>query len=133
MHDRDIQKVKAIRSKSPIDWATFKKYRNSVNDDIKNAKQLYYNNAFYENEKNNRKTWSIINELTSRKQRDTRISEITLNGRTIGDSSRISQKFNNHFASIGPKLAAEIPCNNDTCRSHLEYINCADPSDNFSL
>ena len=25
MHDRDIQKIKAIRSKSPIDWATFKK------------------------------------------------------------------------------------------------------------
>ena len=28
-------------------------YRNSVNDDIKKAKQLYYNSAFYENEKNN--------------------------------------------------------------------------------
>ena len=81
MHNRDIQKIKAIRSKNPIDWATFKKYRNSVNDDIKKAKQLYYNSAFYENEKNIRKTWNIINELTSRKQRDTRInSEIKLSG-----------------------------------------------------
>ena len=66
-------------------------------------------NAFYENEKDIRKTWNIINELTSRKQKNAHINEIQLDGCIISDSPRISQEFNNHFASIGPTLAAEIP------------------------
>ena len=69
MRERDIQKIKAIRSKDPNDWAVFKTTRNSVNNDIKNARKLYYNNAFHEYKNNSKKTWSIINELTSRKQK----------------------------------------------------------------
>ena len=42
MHDRDIMKLKAIRSKNPLDWAEFKRLRNKVNSDIKTAKKLYY-------------------------------------------------------------------------------------------
>ncbi len=37
MHERDILKIKAIRSKDIYDWAAFKKARNSVNNAIKFA------------------------------------------------------------------------------------------------
>ena len=33
MHERDILKIKAIRSKDIYDWAAFKKARNSVNNE----------------------------------------------------------------------------------------------------
>ena len=41
MHDRDILKLKASRSKDANDWLQFKKCRNLVNNEIKKAKELY--------------------------------------------------------------------------------------------
>ena len=51
----------------PNDWTIFTKYRNSVNNEIKQAKDSYYVNSFRENEGNSRKTWNTINEITARK------------------------------------------------------------------
>ena len=65
-HERDILKIKAIRSKDIYDWAAFKKARNSVNNEIKFAKKAHYMNAFHENDSNVKKTWGTINELTSK-------------------------------------------------------------------
>ena len=132
MRERDIQKIKAIRSKDPNDWAVFKTTRNSVNNDIKNARKLYYNNAFHEYKNNSKKTWSIINELTSRKQKSSQIHEINRNGSIIKDSHKISEGFNEHFASIGPKLAAQIP-RNVNYRSHSDYMTNQTPSQSFVL
>ena len=39
MHERDIMKLKAIRSKNPQDWGEFKGLRNKVNSKIKIAKE----------------------------------------------------------------------------------------------
>ena len=55
MHERDILKIKAIRSKDIYDWAAFKKARNSVNNEVKLAKKAYYMKAFHENESNVKK------------------------------------------------------------------------------
>ena len=63
-YDRDVLKRKAIRSKALSDWRVFKNCRNAVNNDVKLAKEMYYKNAFHENEGNSHKTWGIINELT---------------------------------------------------------------------
>ena len=48
MHNRNILKIKAIRSKDPFDWMQFKKQRNIVNNEIRLAKQSYYHNSFNE-------------------------------------------------------------------------------------
>ena len=56
MHERDVLKIKAIRSKDICDWTAFKKARNSVNNEIKLAKKTYYMNAFHENENNMKRT-----------------------------------------------------------------------------
>ena len=39
MHERDIMKLKAIRSKNSQDWGKFKRLRNKVNSKIKIAKK----------------------------------------------------------------------------------------------
>ena len=64
MHQRDFLKIRAIQSKNPQDWSAFKKARNTVNNDIKHAKDEHYKTAFCENEKILIRTWSIINEIT---------------------------------------------------------------------
>ena len=76
MHDRDILKLKASRSKDANDWLQFKKCRNLVNNEIKKAKELYYKRALDENEGNSRQTWRIVNELTSRKTQEWKCAKV---------------------------------------------------------
>ncbi len=110
----------------------FKKARNSVNNEIKFAKKAHYMNAFHENESNLEKTWGIINELTSRKQNNSHVKEIKLNGSSISDPPGLSETFNTHFASIGPKLMEKIPCDENNC-SYLKYLNCHISGNTFEL
>jgi len=67
MHDRDILKLKASKSKDASDWLRLKQCRNQLNIDIKLAKETYYKDALHENEGDSRQTWRIVNELISRK------------------------------------------------------------------
>ena len=140
MHDRDIFKLKASRSKDANDWLQFKKCRNLVNNEIKKAKELYYKRALDENEGNSRQTWRIVNELTSRKTNNCSIKEINSNGNSIYSPPELADAFNDHFSSIGPKLASQIYSNNGP--SHLRFLEgtdkrfelkCTNPSKVFSL
>ena len=65
---------------------------------------------------------SVINDLTSRKAVNSSIRELNLNGTSISESFDLLNAFNDHFSSIGPKLANDIPLsdNNDHC--HRKYV-----------
>ena len=49
------------------------------------------------------------------------MKEFKLNGSIISNSSELSNAFNNHFSTIGPRLANEIPPNDSN--NDLIYIN----------
>jgi hypothetical protein len=74
-----------------------------------------------ENKGNPKKTWNIINELTSKNRKITQITEIDLNGDLI-DSNKIADAFNEYFSNIGPKLADNIDFNEGN-RSYLDYLS----------
>ena len=119
MHNRDILKIKASKTNDPTDWALFKKQRNTVNKQIRSAKQVYYQNSFNKHTSNCRKTWQTINELTSRKSGKPSVASLKVNGLTITNSLELSNEFNNHFANIGPKLASEINCDSGSYQRYL--------------
>ena len=108
MHNRNILKIKAIRSNDPFDWMQFKKHRNIVNNEIRLAKRSYYHNSFNEYKVNSRKTWQTINELTSRKSGKESVTSLKVNGVSTTNPTMLSNEFNNHFATIGSKLASNI-------------------------
>ena len=56
MHERDIMKLKEIRSKNPQDWGEFKRLRNKGNSNNKIAKESYYKQSFTENKNDSRRT-----------------------------------------------------------------------------
>ena len=122
MHQRDSLKLKVIRSNDPNVWLDFKKKRNTVNKEIKKAKKAYYLNEFRENTGNS-KTWKIINELTYRKHNYSQIKEISLNGSMVTCCQKLSEAFNDHFASNGSKLSNKIH-SNEGSRSFLVYLTC---------
>ena len=61
------------------------------------------------------------NELTSRRTNNTTVKEFKSNGSIISNSSELSNAFNDHFSTIGPRLANEIPPNDNN--NDLSYIN----------
>ena len=89
---------------------------------VRQAKKSYYTKALHDNEGNIRMTWCVINDLTSRKTNGPSIKEIKQNGISICNSQELATAFNHHFATVGPKLANEIPLNNNG-RTHLHYLN----------
>ena len=125
MRDRDAAKRKAVKSNDPCDWAKYKKLRNSINNRIKTAKVSYFSKAFMQFEGNSKKTWQTINELTSRRKSNDTVKELKVNDVVINNSSEISDTFNDHFSTIGPRLANEIPPigqNDDS--SYTNFITC---------
>ena len=105
--------------------------RNKVNVAIRQAKELFYKNKFSKSDGDPRKTWQVINELTSRKTGRSSVSELSLNGVSITNSTALSNAFNYHFSTIGSKLASEIPFNNGS--SFQEYISGLIISERFQL
>ena len=118
MRDRDAAKRKSMASNDPRDWAKYKKLRDTINNNIKTSKASYYSNACSQSKGNPRKTWQTIKELTSRRTNNTTVKELKLNGSVISNSSGL---FNDHFSTIGPRLANEIPQNDNN--NEVSYIN----------
>ena len=126
MDDRDIPKIKASNSNHSNDWSLFKKQRNIVNSEIRLAKQAYYQNSFNKYTGDFKKTWQTNNELTSRKSGKKSVTSISLkvNGVAITNSTVLSNQFNNHFATIGPKLAGNIDSSNSD--GYQKYLTGTD-------
>ena len=64
-----------------------------------------------------------FNELTSGVENNTRVTELKLNDAVISNLSELSNAFNDHFSTIGPRLGKEnspIAYNNS---SYINYIN----------
>ena len=118
---KNVLKVKAIRSGNACDWLIFKKRRNAVNNEIKQAKEQFFKNALRENEGNSRMTWRISNEFTSRIIHSSSVKEIKLDNNSISDPQELSSAFNDHFSSIGLKLINAIQKNGDA-PSYLDYL-----------
>ena len=76
IRDRDLAKRKAIKSNNPLDWAMYKRLRNSINGEVKSTKASYYASAFVQSNGDSRKTWQLINELTSHQKNNASVKEL---------------------------------------------------------
>ena len=102
MHRRDIIKKKAISSHDHDMWEQFKCARNQAN----NAKKRYFSNNLKASKGNPRKTWNLINELSSRNtSKSSNILEIQVDNRTISTPGDMAEAFNDHFTNIAQVLA----------------------------
>ena len=93
MRDRDVAKRKAIKSNNPQDWAMYKRLRNRINGEVKSTKASYYASAFIQSNGDSRKTWQLINELTSRQKNNASVKELKLNENSVTNSHELSNAF----------------------------------------
>jgi len=107
MHQRDFYHRKALKSKASHHWSRYKKLSNYVNREIKRCKSEYYTTLITENKSNPSALWKTLNDITSRKER-TPISCIEADGVQYFDRKSISKILNDHFSTIGTKLAQKL-------------------------
>ena len=99
----------AIQENSATAWQRYKQARNEVNNTIKSAKKQYFTHNLEVNKLNPRKTWKLIDDLTSHKNGRVRnISEIRVNNEPISSAVGMAEVFNDFFATIVSNLASEI-------------------------
>ena len=71
---------------------------------------MYYQNQFEKYKSDIRKTWATINELITKKSKNSDFpAHFFSNDRIITGDQDIANCFNNFFTNFGPNLAKEIP------------------------
>lgn len=87
------------------------KYRNYLNNLIKVTKANYYKQKIKCNSDNNKTLWETVKELTSSRKSQRNIRHINQDGKIIDSNKLMAEIFNNHYATIGEKLANKIKNN----------------------
>ena len=87
----------------------YNRFRNSVNNDLKESKKVYYDKYFSNCVNNTKKTWAGINNLIRSNKKTSYISQIQHDNQTINDPKLMANAFNNFFASVGPNTDKAIP------------------------
>ena len=77
---------------------------NKVNAEIKQAFYYFIKTNLANLMANCIKTWQVINELTSHQSGMSSVKELSLNGVSMTNSTALSNAFDDHFSTIGPKL-----------------------------
>ena len=78
MDSRDQALRRHRRSKSLHDWTCYKKLRNSCNNKLKQAKQMFHKNNLSENLKDPKKFWGIIKYIFPTKPRPQMTSNVSM-------------------------------------------------------
>ena len=118
---------KSIRVKNKLyasdDRVKYKMYRNRICTLTRISKQQYYTKFFNDNLTNMKKTWEGINSILARKSKNSKpISFIKDPDDNLmsNNPNRIANILNEHFASVGPKLANKLP---SIQRNYFEFLN----------
>ena len=76
------------------------------------SKKIYFHNYFQNNTKNLKRTWEGINDLINRKKKNAKViaaMKRPLNQGISHDPLENANILNRHFASIGNRLASDLP------------------------
>ncbi len=106
MRDRDLAKRGA--EKSPEKWNLYKKLRNKVTREIKAAVQSHYHGLINENKDNPKRMLQTINRVLDKSSKSTMPTNLEAHNKRLTNERDIVQALNNHFVSVGPKLASKI-------------------------
>jgi hypothetical protein len=87
----------------------YKAYRNMFNSTLRLSKKLFLEVKFKSYEKNPKKTWDLLKEVTFGKKNNTPVSELLINNNPCTDSFQIANEFNKFFSTIGSKISNSVP------------------------
>ena len=74
---------------------------------IRNLRASYYRDKIEENKGNIKETWNILKQAINKDSKGSDIEMLKVNDRKVKGNDEIAKLFNEHFVSIGEKLAKE--------------------------
>lgn len=89
--------------------AEFIEHRSRVNKLINKTKNEFYRKKLNECRGDLKKTWNLINEVTSAKRQVNQINAVQVDGSVIKDQKEVAQYLNKYFANVAQHLASNIP------------------------
>ena len=119
---RDYIKKRAIKTGLIYLWQVFRQLRNKVIYSLRNLRHDYYTRKIEENKGNLKNTLKILKHAIGKETKNVSIDKISKDGKIITDPTGISECCNDHFASIGQRLAANIKNTESSSTDFVEKV-----------
>ena len=108
--DKLYSKLLKCRQPNPNLNYLYRKFRNRVVKDLKDSKTSYFNQYFSLNKHNMQKLWSGIRSILNvGKYKNSYVTSILNNNKSVDNPKDIANIFNNFFANIGKTTEKGIP------------------------
>ena len=120
---RDFLRKKANKTGSKYLKQAFQQIKNKVTYKLRSLRFEYYSRKISENQGDMKGTWKILRKAMKKEAKQSDIETIFLDNEEINDKQKISERFNDHFVSIGEKLAEDISQSSKSSMAYLSKIN----------
>jgi len=110
----------SLTEPTPDNCERYKNYRNLYNKLIRAMKQLHYEKDLAKYQKNPKKTWELLKEVSTGNKSTSKIEKINSGGVEVTDNKAMAEEFNNFFTEVGMKISGSILPPNRTAESYLD-------------
>ena len=122
---------KWLKTKSPIDEAKYKQYRNTFKNIAREAEHLYYKELFDTKTNSIKKLWENLNMVSSfksgKQKKNNKITKLRVNNTTLTETEDICNAFNKYFNTVGQQLVDELN-NRNPGSNKIDFIKYCEPS-----
>jgi len=113
--------LKKTNNPTPNNTTIHKNFKAEIQQKIRRAKKLYYEDQFSNCKNNAKLMWTKINEITNNKSKSENVFEkLISDGDEITDNKQIADNMNTFFVDIGPKIAEKI---DENINDKEQYLN----------
>ena len=106
MRERDQLKNRATMDSTV--WPSYKVLRNKVTIKLRKCVQQYYHTIVKENSNDPKEMWRTVNKVLNKDSAYSLIPIVNFQDRVHDRPNDIAKAFNEHFVTVGPKLASSI-------------------------
>ena len=89
---------------------------------MRKLRSEYYSKKIAENQGDIKATWKVLKEVMKTEPKQSYFSVISGNKKDIIDEQEILDRFNDHFVSLGEKLASGIPKSSSSSSDYLSKV-----------
>ena len=122
IRQRDYLRAKANKTGSNILRQAYNHIRNKVNSTLRKLRKNYYTNRIQINEGNLKNTWKVLKEAIGQNDKTCSVDKIVVDDTNQTDKAKIADAFNNHFVSIGEKIANSIEDCNESPTANIQRV-----------
>ena len=102
-----------IKNGTPENVQKWKRYRNILNNVIKEAQRKHYQNLIKQHNNNCIGLWKTLGNMICKRNKVTKINRLRIDNRIINDPVQIANGLNDFFTNIGTELASKFQNTNE--------------------